>query len=423
MENSGEREPEREDKPSSEEEISRRDFLKIVGGIAAGAGIAGGIGGALAALTKKRQRTEEEPELRTEGEPKSEAEGEPLLPRTSEELEATNDFFVLGPETEISLATKGILWVPDGRTPYVSFPNNERVYFISGNASSYALRNEGPQELHSLLLAGKVPEYNFGPKEFEGYNYAAITSVIQTDNQNPYHLYAFTHNEQWQSPNNGSNFTASVGLLESDDGGRHWRVLGVPLKGDDYLPPGEKVTGAGQPCAIIKEGYVYLYYIDWAAGIKAHHPDQIYLARAKITENGSLGHFEHLTDRGFAKELVPGELKSVITSPDRTYAALPGVSFNKYLNRYLCTFETSTGFWAVTSADGISWEDPRLFARFPQNQGEERKKGVTWYSYPTFVSFDESNSEITNRNGFLIHSKGKWREESHKIVVAPARII
>jgi len=332
----------------------------------------------------------------------------------------------LGSKKDLSLLTNGIKWDPDGHISYVTFSNGNRRFFISGNQKTYTIDSPTPVSLEEALGKKPVIKENFGPDENVSYknHYSTITSVLQTEPKNLNHLLAFTQNEEQLEKPDGtydfSNFTSSISLLESYNGGNSWKDFGPVIKGDDYLTPGVKITGAGEPLAIIKDGYVYVYFVDWAAGVKVSHADQIYLARTKIFPDGGVGAFEFYTTAGF----VPLEtnLKPTITVPansNEKYVSLPSISYNKYLNQYLAVYETNIGFYNSFSQDGINWTKEKLFFEFTRPQSE-RKTGDVWYSYPTILSDQEEKTDgTTERSGNLYFATGTWPNTAHQLTVKP----
>lgn len=331
-----------------------------------------------------------------------------------------NSKFILNKnEANLSLINYGIQWSPDGHISYATFPNGDRRYFISGNQRAYAIESKANITLEDTIKSNPVIKPVFGPDANVSYknNYATIAQVLQVDTNNPYHLFALTQYEQ-QALNpdgtfNYSNFTASIGLLESLDGGLTWKDFGPVIRGDDYLSPGTKITGAGEPSAIIKDGYVFVYYVNWSAQTKAFHPDQIYLARTKILGDG-LSAFEFYSVNGFLPE--EANLQAVITPPfeNSGYASLPSVSYNKYLGKYLAIYEINSGFVSAYSSDGITWTDAKIIFSFPQLQSE-RKVGDIWYSYPTLLSDKaENNDQNTQKTGNFYFSKGTWPNTPHQ---------
>jgi hypothetical protein len=337
-----------------------------------------------------------------------------------------NANFTLGNEKNLSLLSKSVKWTPDGHISYVTLPNSSRRYFISGNQKTYMIDVSGSLSLTEAISKNPNVKEIFGPDKNVSYRnyYATIDSVLQTDPKNLNHLVAFAQYEEQTTKTDGTNdyanFTSSIGLLESNDGGQTWKDFGPVIRGEDYLPPGTKITGAGQPSAIIKDGYVYVYFVDWASGAKISHPDEIYLARTKISPDGSLGTFEYLTANGFYENATI--MKPVITIPegsDAGYVSLPSVSFNKYLNQYLAVFETNTGFYSATSMDGINWNNEQLFLSFVQPQSN-RQEGDSWISYPTLLSDNSEKTDgVTENKGNLYYGKGVWPNIAHQLTTAP----
>lgn len=329
---------------------------------------------------------------------------------------------LLGSQKDLSLFPEGIKWDPDGHISYVTFPNGNRRFFIEGNQSAYVIDTPTPVTLAQALSKNPSIKKVFGPDPGISYrnNYATIASVVQTDPQNLYHLFAFTQYEQQAEGADGtydySTFTASIGLLESKDGGNTWKDYGPVIRGDDYIDPGTKISGAGEPCAIIVNGYVYVYFVDWAAGNKISHPDAIYLARTKIFPDGGLGAFKYYTTSGF--NTSPSNLVPVISMPNfanADYASLPSISYNKYLDQYFAVFETNVGFVQATSIDGINWTNEKLFYSFAQPQSD-RQTGDTWVSYPTLLSDQSETSDgSTQGSGTLYFAKGIWPNTAHQL--------
>lgn len=352
--------------------------------------------------------------------------------RRKEATEVENSVIELGKEIEISLQSKGLWDVPDERIPYVTLQNNERIYFLPGRASSYIVRGSKDKNLVQLL---KDPEAKLekviGPDRLKPYKngYCTINNVFQLDADNPNNLFAVTENEQHEQLPSGElnwqRFTASIGWAKSQDGGRTWEDGGQIIKGHESLPPekipsGLAVTGAGQPSSIIKDGYLYIYHIDWPAQIKVKHPYQIFLARNKIGKFGLEGDMEFWTKDGFKQGALPEEQVPVIKPPlftdQGSQAALPSVSFNKKLNQFLAVYETQFGFCVTKSDDGTTWSDGEEILRFPQPQ-YPHKKGDIWYSNPTLISPSEDIDTKTNDKGYLVCSKGVWGVQPHQPVI------
>lgn len=370
--------------------ISRRRFLKTVGQAAEVAALAG-TGLEVAAFLLASCGT---------------APPETAIPTTKAKI-------TLGDEIEVSLQKFGIQWTPDVHVSYITFPKeNIRRFFLTGNGGfTYLLEGNASDDLLTLVKKtskAKLLEV-WGPDKFPvgRYGYSAISSVLQIDSASPGHLIGFTHNEQHAGANPSGTFTASISHLESVEGGITWQPVGTEpiIKGDDPMPPGTCVSGAGQPCAIIKDDYIYVYYIDWARK-HVHHPDQIYLARANIEANGTVGTYEfYKGNQRFAPEET--DLTPVIATPNKesgSYVALPSISYNTSIHQLLGILELNGAFGVTTSVDGIHWNIPEPFMTFTPHS--QIKVGDIFISYPTLISQKEASDGITDATSYLIYAKG-----------------
>lgn len=382
--------------------ISRRRFLQ-------GAGL-GAVGLAIGAALGKLGI------LNPGGAPKPQNSPSPSpsenIPNPSEShgTLTTNENFILGAKENLSLKEFGLQWTPDGHISYFTTPENKKRYFISAADSTWMVETNGQKSLKDYILSKELVQEQFHevlkpydkPENFNtngGYNngYTGITNVLQTDKNNPMHLMGITHCEQREHISDSGTYTASVGLIESNDGGLTWTDKGPIIKGRAPIKPGEKPSGAGQPAAIIKDGYVNVIYIEWNTG-----GDQLYSAKMKINDDGTLGNVEDIKDDS-------GELKPVIAPPEGSgYAALPSLSYNTELKKYLCVFLTNTGFFESTSDDLINWTDGTSIFNFADNnganEGETLSPGQEYIYYPTFLSEESSNDHTTSKNGVLYYS-------------------
>lgn len=343
-----------------------------------------------------------------------------LIPR----VDAQKASLVFGNEQNLSLDSYGIKWTPDGHISYITLPDDKKRFFISGNQRAYTVDTSSSQSLADDIMNNPAIKENFGPDVNVSYrnNYSTIGSVVQIDSANTNHIFAFTQNEEQLKKADGtydySNFTSTIGLLESLDGGLTWKDFGPVIRGDDYLVPGTRITGAGEPTAVIKDGYIYVYFVDWSA--KGLHQDQIYLARTRIFPDKSLGAFEFYTYNGFSnQELNLAPVIPVPNVPGAKYASLPSVSYNKYLGMYLAVYETDLGFFMSLSRDGISFIRTKMIFSFPKPQSQ-RQTGDIWYSYPSLLSDKNETSDLnTLKTGNLYYAKGVWPNTSHQLNAKP----
>ncbi len=353
---------------------------------------------------------------------------ETTQPIQTPEGEVRDGSITLGAESDLSLSSLGIQWTPDGHIPYISLSNGQKRFFTAGQSGQTFLLATSGASLESTIEQGFLQPQSvrevLGRAQNPEYNYSGITSVFQLDPTNENHLTAVLHQEEWASEQDGSGFRASIGVFESRDGGLTWENGRTIIKGDDIAKPGERVSGAGQPNAIQVDDYLYIYHIDWSAQKVVNHPDQIYLARTKIVNGTIDNNVEYYTDNGFSTDNL--NMKPVIpvpaTIPNASYSALPSISWNTSLNKYVGVIETNVGFAQTTSEDGINWSDPELILEFPQPQSE-REFMDEWLSYPTLVSDNsESNDHTTSQTGTLYYSKGVWNAAPHNMVSRPFEI-
>lgn len=347
----------------------------------------------------------------------------------SPEKEPQKGTMILG-ENETSLQNEmlGYMnYVPDGPITYWTTAEGKRRYLLTGGDmnqdkkwdgnATYMIETDGTKSLKEVIESGNITADSFtqvwGPDvnvEYRKY-YSGITSVLQTDKDNPDHLFGITHNENRSDRNASATFTATIGLVESQDGGLTWEDRGALIHGEDPQTPGKDVSGAGQPSAIYneKDGFTYILYVDWTR-VNVHHPDQIYLARIKPNAVGESTMLQYWTKKGFG--FPEDGLKPVIPVPEGSnmvYAALPHLSWNKDLNQYMCEGECDTGFWMATSPDLLSWSKPEIVYDFTKRGGKPHsilKVGEKWDSYPTALSESEPNSHTTNKKGVFYHSSG-----------------
>ncbi|PIR80163.1 MAG: hypothetical protein COU25_01510 [Candidatus Levybacteria bacterium CG10_big_fil_rev_8_21_14_0_10_35_13] len=324
----------------------------------------------------------------------------------------------LGSMEDLSLKEPlgGNYWINDGHIPYFTTPEGTKRYFIvKGNTTvmletndetlEQAAKNKDFKQVKNVLYPS-MAERSDGTYD----TYTGITSILQLDKNNPMHLIGVGHFER-RVPNAPIYaFTATVGKVESFDGGLTWKNFEPIITGDNPAKPGVRATGAGQPAAYYneKDGFVYIMYTDWAAQDKVRHADQLYMARAKANSDGTLGNVEYLLDDDTFGDMIPGKLKSVIpANSDYGYTALPSLSFNTKLNQYLTVFETMKGFYATTSADLINW-DPKpkevldLAKNSLGNYNSNAFASAGYVTYPTFLS-DGSypNDQTTGTSGTL----------------------
>ena len=315
------------------------------------------------------------------------------------------------------LHINNLLWVPDGHISVLKDDTGIRMWLTAAR-DSYLLTGASLDTLE--LHRGEV----LSPTNIEdahGFNgYRGFGSVIPGTGRNADTLTGFYHNEWHPSANQQFPYTAAIGVAQSTDNGITWDSIGSIIEGPQMPNPmgRDRVFGAGQPSAIRIGKYVYVYHTQWSEGSS----DSITVSRARLDNVLDLGSWETFTGGTSFNLAALGGQGTAIVSPTRSddvYAALPGVSFNTALEKYVMTYETNAGFYLTTSDDGLAWNRSYQIAAFPQPQNP-RVQNNTWFSYPTLLS-NESDREIGSE-AYLYFSRGIVGIEDHTMARVPVRI-
>lgn len=378
--------------------LSRRRLLRK--GLVGGAGIAATVLGAKYG-----------PKLIPE---RDKQKNEGFIPNTPEltstkELVLDNEKYKLELGSAETPRVSGLQWFPDGHSSFIKTDSGVNVY-LSGGPAGYLTQGK---DFHSLGQAREI--LTPGSSEDFDRNYAAPGSVMR--GKNPGELLMFYHGENHPKTPVHFPFTAGVGLAISQDAGKTWGKKGQILKGMNEKPATDRVYGAGQPCAIVKDNYIYLYLIDWN-GI---HPDSIHVARSPIEANGMPESWEKYINGQFVNNGMDGESTPVITAPEGDYAALPGISWNSFLNKFLAVYESKDGFNIATSIDGISWSNQQRFLDV-QTINNNPTDGQKWNSYPTLWSPNKQNDQETDDSLLLVYSEGNYNSTPHSMRIRPAKL-
>lgn len=162
---------------------------------------------------------------------------------------------------------------------------------------------------------------------------------------------------------------------------------------------------------IIKDGYFYLYYTDW----NGKEPDAIHLAQAPVESNGLPGSWKKFYNGRFESAGLGGPSNPVISPLDQNdYSALPGVSWNTYLHRFIALSESKDGFYLSISKDAINWSKSTKLLE-AQTANNNTQTGQVWNSYPTLLSPAKSSDRETDENMLLIYSEGLWQQTPHSM--------
>lgn len=377
--------------------MTRREFLRRAGRAAVVMGGVALVGGAASLVIKKNTENTESP---------LSVEDIKTLRLGEEEVR-----FKIGSPERVHIS--GMQWYPDGHTSFLKQEDGSVRAWIAGGPYGYMISGKDPDSL------GQDAREVIGPSNKETFdrNYAAPGSVIPGRNENE--LFMFYHGEYHPSAPNSFPFTAGVGLAISHDKGVTWEKKGQIIKGKNDQPAKDRPSGAGQPCAIIKDNYAYLYYIDW----NGTDPDAIHLARSPLGSIESPNSWEKFYEGKFVN-VDEGNQSSpiILPAPEKSYAALPGISWNTHLNKFLGIIESRDGFYITSSTDGVGWETPQSLIQL-QTANNNPKTGDTWNSYSTLWSLDASSDRETGRDMLLLYSEGKWGMGPHNMVKRKITIV
>ena len=340
------------------------------------------------------------------------------------------------PTPVFSGASHGLRFVPDGHLSVLRRKGGDHAVWWGGGtmagggytiaATSATLRDFRPVD---APLGIALPAFGpiGGTTAFDA-DYAAPGSVVRDPAfADERHLLMFYHGENHTFAgvtHPAVPYYASIGLARSSDGGRRWTRVGKIV--DGLLPHGDGpaprgALGAGTPSVVAHDGWWYLFYVDWNTSL----PDAIHLARAPISGGGLPGTWSKWHDGAFAEPGIGGVSTPVILPPapaDRSiYAAMPDVSWNTALGRFLMIYECDDAFRAASSTDLITWSTPTAFLANPAGAAS-RRSGQTWMSYPTLVSLGTDSDRVTGASGQLFHARGVWDVVEHTLWRIPIAI-
>ncbi len=302
-------------------------------------------------------------------------------------------------------------WAPDTHTSTIKL-GAETVMFLTAGRSTMRISLSDFNKIAEIRQVTYPGMFSFGP------DYSGIMSVFQLDSKNPHHLTAFVHTEKHLNEN-GFPYRAQIGIMKSRNAGYSWETLNTPIiTGTNLNLSQEFATGAGNGCFIEYKNDIVGFYVNW--DFTSGQADAIHMAKApkdKVTDPSA---WKFLTDYGFEK-FRPGiktrPAINVPNLPEAHYAALPSISFNTHLNRYLAVYETNIGFHVATSINLIDWIQDGMILKFPKPHSQ-LENGDTWFSYPSLLDLSQQNDRITGKSGYLIFSQGIIGAP-HKVAVAP----
>lgn len=314
----------------------------------------------------------------------------------------------------------GLRFTPDEHMSYFRRADGTaRVFWAGGTAAgtgqTIAMETDDFSDFNPLLASGETSLGVFGPSgprttAFDA-DYAGPGSIVRASNGRDLLMFYHAENHLFAGVHYSFEpFYASIGLARSPDDGTTWYRVGQIVSSATPHPPGaspREALGTGSPSAIVYRGYIYLFYLDIAP--PHTRPDLIHVARAPVASDGTPGSWQKFYDGDFSQPGLGGQSTPVVNRvPPATRtisSAFPDVSYNTYLRSFLMAFQTSDGFYYATSRDLVSWSVRGRFFKFPAGE-DHMTKGQTIYTYPTLISPEQPNDQLTSRTGYLFYAKG-----------------
>ncbi len=308
--------------------------------------------------------------------------------------------------------------LPDTHTSMVWTGPNQVALFFSSEVRGYVFKGSSLDSLQPLATTNGAPVAQLMPSG-SGFDseYAAFGTVMPGPSGE---LVGFYHAEMCDR----HNYTASIGVATSTDGGTTWQRKGRVITGRNASDSCAKTrpSGAGQPSAVRVGEYVYVYFTDW----NDKYPDTMHLARAPFSQMTQASAWQKWSNGSFSTPGIGGDSQPILERPapvDRSvYISNPGVSYNTYLKKYLLTFTTNDGFYITTSSDAIHFDAPKLIPLYYPQLNSQVEKGDVWYGYLSLISHTETTSRTSNATGYIYYAKGVWGVDSHHLMRRPFTI-
>lgn len=264
-------------------------------------------------------------------------------------------------------------WAPDGSITKFG----DHWYFSSGREGIY----HNVRTNQSNVIIGPS-----GVEDSFDRDYAAPGSVIEVEGVK----YMFYHAERHECEN-AFPFRASVGLATSQDGvnwNRQGQVLAswedsplcTQMNGEGLVEPSFRPQGVGYPSAVVKDGYVYLFFVGWYP----NRADGIYAARCPIEDINNINCWMNYSEGNWDEPGLGGQSTQVLgrSNDAELYLAAPQVQLID--NEIVGVFETDLGFVTSTTRNGFEWTELKEIFTFPQSH--VTSEGANWYSYPSLVN-------------------------------------
>jgi hypothetical protein len=199
-----------------------------------------------------------------------------------------------------------------------------------------------------------------GSENFDA-DYVGPGSVIRASNGSDLLMFYHAENHLFDGVHYDTGpFYSSIGLARSTDNGTTWSRVGQVITGITPKPvqPPPGALGAAGPSVIVSGGYIYLFYID--VGNYSVFPDLVHVARSSIASDGAPGTWYKYYEGTFSEPGLGGmstPVQGQVPPDEVTHGAFwPHVNYNKCLNTFLMTFQTSDDYYYYsTSSDLVNW--------------------------------------------------------------------
>ena len=181
--------------------------------------------------------------------------------------------------------------------------------------------------------------------------------MIGVEKLNDGRLAGFFHAESHWYPRNTYGYTAykSLGICYSSDSGKTWSAPVQLLKHQQNKPASPAWSGLGDACVIYNKakGKFYAYYAP-SSGMAA-------ISMACSSDPTAAPGSWKKWYRGSFSQPGMGGAESAISNLSSKPGGNPSVHWNTYLNKYIMAWHGWDGkMYISASADGESWESPRL---------------------------------------------------------------
>jgi len=330
-------------------------------------------------------------------------------------------------EQLLAVGDFGMLNFPDGHLTYLATGTGYRAWVSSalpaGGGRTVALDTDDLVSFRPAATEGGDAVAGLAPARGTvaiDADYCGPGSVFPSADGASLWLVYHAENHTFAGVTNvGSPFYASIGLASSTDGGLTWQRRGTVITGQvprDDRPAPRDVVGAGSPCALVADGLVHVFYVDWNLA----SPDQIHLARAPLDAVDDPAAWTKWHEGSFSTPGAGGASSAVVERPGdgdvTVFAGNPSVSWNTHLGQYVLVHESADGYWWTRSDQLTDWGPAERFLA----TDAPALAGTTFVSYPTLLSAGPGGDQVTDRDAHLYFAASE-DAGSHSLWRVPVR--